>query len=534
MPGQTDFGLRWFAAAIVALLLMAGCATLPGADYPKQASNALAQPATTRLGRQLDALSREHPETSGFRLLPQGRDSLRGRIELAETAERTLDLQYFIIQNDSSGKVLMNAVLHAADRGTRVRMLVDGYEGLTRDPQIAALAAQPNIEIRVFNPYRLGGPLKVFRNAEFLLFASRLNSRMHNKLFIADNAAAVIGGRNIGDEYFQASTELERADFDVLAIGPVVNELSRSFDAYWNSDMAIPIQALLLVKPSAEVLDRYRADLAQNEITARASTTLRTLDKPGPLAGVIADKGALTWARAEVLSDDPQKRKIEDGKEDGQLLRHRLEAALNTVTAEIRILSPYLVPGDDGMRLLESLRARGVRVRILTNSLAATDMPIAHVGYRHYRTRMLGDGVELYEVRPVLGDPTTSDGEKLKSSRTGQFAIHGKVFVLDQQRLFLGSMNFDYRSLRLNTEVGLLIDSPELARQVAQRFDAIAQPANCYIPQLGAPDASGKRQLTWRTEENGKNTELTAEPMGDILRGIQTELLSLLPIDDLL
>jgi putative cardiolipin synthase len=209
-----------------------------------------------------------------------------------ETAERTLDLQYFIIQNDTSGKILMNAVLHAADRGTRVRMLVDGYEGLTHDPQIAALAAQPNIEIRIFNPYLLGGPLKVFRSAEFLLFASRLNSEC---------ITAFSRGYRRGDQRPKHRRRIlppeSSADFDVLAIGPVVGELSRSFDAYWNSDMAIPIQALLLVKPSAEVLDRYRADLAQNEITARASTTLRTLDKPGPLAAVIADKGTLIWAR---------------------------------------------------------------------------------------------------------------------------------------------------------------------------------------------------------------------------------------------
>jgi cardiolipin synthase C len=529
MPAQTNLGLRWFAAALLALL-GAACATMPGGNYPKQATTALAESEHTRLGQHFDTLSRAHPETSGFRLLPQGRDSLRARIEMAEAAERTLDLQYFIIQNDSSGKLLMNAVLHAADRGTRVRILVDDYKD---NQQIAALAAQPNIEIRVFNPYYLRGPFDVLRDAEFLLFAWRLNARMHNKLFIADNAAAIVGGRNIGDEYFQASAKVERGDFDVLAVGPVVKQISQTFDDYWNSDLAIPIQALGVIKPNKDTLDRYRADLAQNEVTARASETLRTVDKPGPLTAVMADAGAFTWARAEVLYDNPQKTRIEAGKQDGQLLRHRLEEALHEVGSEVRVFSPYLVPGDDGMRLVKELRARGVGIRILTNSLAATDMPIAHVGYRHYRMELLEAGVELYEVRPVLGEPT-SGGEKLKSSRTDQFSLHAKVFVLDQQRLFLGSMNFDYRSLRLNTEVGLLIDSPELAKEVAARFDSIAQPANCYIPQLSAADAGGERKLIWRTEENGKLVELTAEPKGDLMRGIQTELLSLLPIDDLL
>jgi putative cardiolipin synthase len=523
--------MRWFAGLCAAFLL-AACAT-PGANYPKQASDALAEPEGTRLGRELHALARQHPGTSGFRLLPQGRDGLRARMELAESAERTLDLQYFVIQNDTSGKVLMDAVLGAADRGVRVRMLIDDFEDVGRNQQITALAAHRNIEIRVFNPYYLRGrPLDLLRNAEWLIFAQRLNSRMHNKLFIADNAAALVGGRNIGDEYFQVSGQVERADFDVLAVGPVVGQLSQSFDAYWNCDLAIPIQGLLVVKPTKEGLDRYRTELAQSRTEAQSSKTLPRLDRPGPLAELRSGP-PLTWARAEVVYDAPAKASVEAGKEDGQLLRHRLEAALHDVKSELRVASPYLVPGKEGMKLVEGLRGRGVRVRIVTNSLETTDMPIAHGGYRHYREQLLQDGVELYEVRPVLGDPKAG-GEQLKSSRTSQFSLHAKVFVLDQQRLFLGSMNFDSRSLRLNTEVGLLIDSPELAQQVGSRFDAIAQPANCYVPTLGPPDASGKRHLVWRTEENGKMVELTAEPSSDLLRSVQIELLSLLPIDDLL
>ena len=484
------------------------------------------------MGRELHALARQHPGTSGFRLLPQGRDGLRARMELAENAERTLDLQYFIIQNDATGKLLMDAVLGAADRGVRVRMLVDDFEDIGRNQQITALSAHRNIDIRVFNPYFMRGLLDVLRDAEWLLFTRRLNSRMHNKLFIADNAAALVGGRNIGDEYFQVSGQVEQADFDVLAVGPVVGRLSQSFDTYWNSDLAIPVEALLVVKPSDKALDRYRTELAQNRTDPQSSNTLPRLDRPGPLAAVRSGT-PLTWARAEVLYDAPDKARVEAGKEDGQLLRHRLEAALHEVKSEVRVASPYLVPGEEGMKLVEGLRGRGVRVRILTNSLETTDMPIAHGGYRHYRERLLADGVELYEVRPVLGDPK-GGGEQLKSSRTGQFALHAKLFVLDQQRLFLGSMNFDARSLRLNTEVGLLIDSPELTKQVSDRFDALAQPANCYIPTLGTPDATGKRPLVWKTEENGKMVELTAEPSHDLLRGVQAELLSLLPIDDLL
>ncbi|HTR59140.1 MAG TPA: phospholipase D family protein [Casimicrobiaceae bacterium] len=453
-------------------------------------------------------------------------------MELAERAERTLDLQYFIIQNDASGKLLMDAVLGAADRGVRVRMLIDDYDDVGRNEQITALAAHRNIEIRIFNPYSLRGALERLRDVEWLFFTRRLNSRMHNKLFVADNAAALVGGRNIGDEYFQASPKVERADFDVLVIGPAVPRLSQSFDTYWNSELAIPVEGLLVNKPTTAALDRYRDELAQSRTKVLPSTKQLKLDQPGPVAEALSGK-QLVWARAEVLYDAPEKTKVESGEQPGHLLRHRLEDALHEVKSELRVASPYLVPGEDGMKLVEALRARGVRVRILTNSLETTDMTIAHGGYRHYRQRLLEDGVELYEVRAFPEDP--GDGsERIKSKKTSEFAMHAKVFALDDNRLFLGSMNFDARSLRLNTEVGLLIDSPELTKQVSDRFDAIAQPANCYIPTLGQLDASGKRKLVWKTEENGKMVELTAEPSSDLLRSVQTELLSLLPIDDLL
>src|SRR5262249_47884692 len=270
---------------------------------------------------------------------------------------------------------------------------VDDYEDMARDQKIATLAAHPGIEIRIFNPYFLRGPLDLLRDAEFALFAWRLNSRMHNKLYIADNAAAVVGGRNIGDEYFQASPERERGDFDVLAIGPAVGQLSQSFDTYWNSDLAIPIQALLLVKPGPNALDRYRAELAKNAAAAETSRLIPRLDRPGPLASVLAGNGSLTWAEAEGLYDNPQKAKVESGEQPGSLLRHRLEDALGAVKSEVRVVSPYLVPGNEGMRLIDDLRSRNIRVRVLTNSLAATDMTIAHAGYTHYRARMLEDGV---------------------------------------------------------------------------------------------------------------------------------------------
>jgi cardiolipin synthase C len=529
--GSGSYCARWFIVLVLALVA-AGCATLPGANYPKEASTAFDQPEATPLGHAIDAVAVTHPGLSGFRLLADGADGLRARLNLAAAAQRTLDLQYFLIENDVTGKLLMETILRAADRGVRVRMLIDDTDDLGRNRQVIALAADPRIQIRVFNPFYSRGPFAPLRYAEILV-DRRLNYRMHNKVFIADNAAAVLGGRNIGDEYFETSTRVDRADFDVLALGGVVRRISHSFDAYWNSDLAIPVQALLAGKPGPEALEAYRAELEENRAHPPESVKLPSLDGADPVHALLDTDGALTWARAELLYDNPDKGKVEDGEKQGKLISDRITKALDTVKSELLVVSPYLVPTEDGMRLLEALRARGIHVRIATNSLASTDMPIVHAGYLHYRKKMLEDGVDLYEVRPAP-EPDGDGGKSIKAPSAGRFAVHAKVFVLDRQGVFVGSMNFDHRSLRLNTEIGLLIDSPDIARQIAERFDTLAQPANSYIPHLGPADAFGNRHLTWRTEENGKIVELTTEPMGDILRGVQANLLTLLPIDDLL
>ena len=528
-PARCKVFARWFATAVVGLAI-AGCATLPGSNYPKQSSTAFDQPGSTALGRQIDAVARTHPDLSGFRLLVAGEDGFRARAQLAEAAQKSLDLQYFIVKNDVTGKLLVDAVLRAADRGVRVRMLIDDTDDLARNREIIAIAAHPGIEIRIFNPYYARAPFDLLRYGEFLI-DRRLNYRMHNKVFVADNAAAIIGGRNIGDEYFAASEHSDRADFDVLAVGEIVRRISSTFDAFWNSELAIPAQALLAAKPGPEALQAYRAELEQNRKNPQTRVKVPRVEEPDPAKALLQGDGPLVWAKADVLYDNPDKGKIVSDEKQGPLLRKRLAEELGQVQSELLIVSPYLVPADQGMRLVEKLRARGVRLRIVTNSLASTDLPVAHAGYQHYRTRLLDDGVELYEVKafPEAGD---GDGRSLSPS-SGQLELHAKLFVFDRQRLFVGSMNFDYRSLRVNTEIGLLIDSPALAREAGAHVDAMTQPANAYHVQLGPPDAFGNRPLTWRTEENGKTVELTTEP-GSIGRRIQASLFTLLPIDDLL
>jgi len=518
-------------ATTMLVLLVAGCATVPGADYPRTPSLALAQPTQTSLGRTAASRAAAHPGLSGIKLLPRGTDGYALRAQMADAAERTLDLQYFIIQNDDSGYLLMDSLLRAAKRGVRVRLLIDDPQAQGQEAQIAALAAHPNVDVRLFNPFVYRGNLSALRWMEIAVSAQRLNYRMHNKLFVVDNAVAVTGGRNVGDAYFESGKDLQFGDYDVFAMGPVVRQLSGGFDDYWNSSLSVPVQALLGATPDAAAVDAFERDLAAHRTAMRANDLVRSANSGQPLARLMAPNGVV-WAKTEAIYDSPDKADVESGNTPGVLMRRRLIEASKQVQKELIIVSPYFVPGKPGASMLKSLRERGVRVRVLTNSLASTDEPIVHAGYQHYRVPLLEEGVELYEVKPLPGKPQPRDGE-LKNPSAGQFALHAKVFVFDRTKLFVGSANFDRRSFHLNTEVGLLIDSPALARQVVERFDTIAQPANSYVLAL-AEGGNPLRRLTWRSEENGRAAISQTEPGNDRARDLATDLLSLLPLDDLL
>ncbi len=518
----------------LAALLVAGCASLPpGADYPKPASNALAHPEQTSLGRRLAAPSAAHPGLSGFHLLPVGIDSFLLRMEMEQQAERTLDVQYFVIENDDTGQLLHEALLQAADRGVRVRLLLDDEGSHGRTAKLKPLAAHPNVELRVFNPSAYRGPVQALHDVELLASASRLNYRMHNKLFVVDNEIGIIGGRNIGNAYFQEGRDLEFGDYDVIAAGGIVKDMSASFDAYWNSPLVIPIEALFGSKPSVQDLDDYRAALAAHHAGMSGKNYMGRLSGGEPLRDLVAGNAPWIWARAEVIYDSPDKSKVEDGDEPGRRLRHRLAKAVEASRSELLIVSPYVVPGDAGVKFLAKLRERGLQVRILTNSLASTDMPVVHSAYQGYRVPLLEMGIQLYEVRPVLGRPVVR-GDALKSPSAGQYALHAKVFVFDRQRVFVGSMNLDRRSLHLNTEIGVIIDSPELARQIATRFAAISQPANSYALALDGTTATGGPALAWHTLEDGKPVEYHQEPAASIWRRVKVDMLSMLPLDELL
>ncbi|MES2103804.1 MAG: phospholipase D family protein [Pseudomonadota bacterium] len=522
-----------FSIAVLAFALLGGCASLPpGSDFPKQTSAALAHPEQTKLGRQFSDAAGKHGGNSGFRIIPVGADGFLMRMQMINAAERTLDLQYFIFRGDETGRLLTEAVLHAADRGVRVRVLVDDGETVAGDDQISALEAHPSVEIRIFNPFRYRGHSMFVRATEFMFNSARLDYRMHNKLMVVDNAIALIGGRNIGDQYFQMDPESQFADDDVFAAGPISPQLSATFDEYWNSDLAIPATALSVRKTSQSALNEQRTALQDKDPPQKADGTDYAKRVAGgePFRSLVSGRQPLVWAHAQLVCDSPDKKKVEKGVTVGRLMHRAVADAASAVQSELLMVTPYLIPGREGMKIFQDLHQRQVRVRILTSSLEASTVLAAQSGYMHYRVPLLESGVELYEIRSLLGNARGS-GETTAISRYGNYALHAKLFVFDRQKVFIGSMNFDQRSMHLNTEIGLIIDSPELAQQIAARFEALAQPVNAYVLELRAGDAGQAASLVWHTKEGGKVVDYDVEPARSSWQRTKVNMLSLLPLD---
>ena len=520
-----------FVALVVAVL--SGCASLPpGSSFPKSTTSALINPEQTRLGQQFADATRAHEGNSGFRIIPVGADGFLTRMQMINAAERTLDLQYFIFRGDDTGKLLTDAVLHAADRGVRVRLLIDDGETMAGDDQITALEAHPSIEIRIFNPFAYRGHVLAFRAIEFMFNASRLDYRMHNKLMVVDNVIALVGGRNIGDQYFQIDPESQFADDDVFAAGPVAQQLSATYDEYWNSALSIPTEALSGGKSSHRELTEHRQELHEQsqQLKANGVDYVTRVASGEPFNGIVSGRLPLIWAHAQLICDSPDKKSVENGKMVGRLMHRAVATATMAVQSELLMVTPYLIPGDEGMQMFKALRQRNVRVRILTSSLESSTVLLAQAGYMGYRVPLLEEGVELYEIRSLLGNSRGS-GQTAAISRYGNYSLHAKLFVFDRQRVFLGSMNFDQRSMHLNTEIGVIIDSPELAQQVAARFDAMVQPANSYMLALRPSETGSSRSLVWRTQEEGKLVEYTSEPARSDWQRLKVNVLSLFPFD---
>jgi putative cardiolipin synthase len=513
------------ATTLTAVLLLSACGSLPAVKLMAE-TRTLPVDINTPLAK-IVAASTPQGEHSGFRLMPLGVYSLDARLELAKRATRSLDLQYYVIENDGAGRLLLRALKQAAQRGVRVRLLIDDLYTARTEQLLLALGATPNIEIRLFNPFCCARNSLAARFIASALDLGRLNHRMHNKLFVADGVMAVVGGRNIADEYFTLGTSQNFIDMDTLVAGQVVADLNGMFDRYWNSREVYPLAAI--ATPQADTASMTADFDAQVDMAGDGPTvTLPPTDVLGygPI-GEEMDAGIIgfLWGKAEAVADPPEKLRSTSNVEAYETsVTKRFLAEVDAAQRDVFITSPYLVPGEPGLEHLKVLHSYGVAVTLLTNSLAANDAAIVHSGYARYRKRLLKAGADLYELSPAR----TRRGLREGAFGSSLGRLHSKTAVIDRRRLFIGSANLDPRSATQNTEMGLFIESPQLAREML-RIINISRLENAYRVRL---DKDG--QLEWLAIEGNEEVVLHSEPEASALTRLKVFLLGPLIPESLL
>jgi putative cardiolipin synthase len=519
---------RIAASCVFAAALALGACTRSDLrpDYVRQPSASLAPADDAPLVVEARKLAAGHGDDSGLRLLTNSIDALLARLALADRAKHSIDLQYYIFHGDATGKLVAQHLLAAADRGVRVRVLLDDLHEGPRDAVLHALDGHRNIEIRVFNPFYERANSKWTLGKQFLGDFARLNRRMHNKAYIVDGAAAIVGGRNIGDEYFDASDAVNFRDLDILLIGPVVAEVSHVFDAYWNSGPSTPIEAFAHPDVPPTDIENVRKALAENASEVRAT-------EYG--AGVLTDvaearaKGIRphewSWGPAEFLADDPEKASPAADSKALHLAPHVREW-LDGAQKRILLISPYFVAGDNGVAYLAGKRAKGIEVSVLTNSLASTDADAVYAAYGPYRPKLLAAGVTLYELKPNA--IRSKKQQHLIASAQSQSSLHSKLIVVDDDKAFIGSMNLDPRSLNINTEDGVLVTSAGIAHQLVQTFQLATDPAVTYQVKLKSGSTSA---VYWETKENGETVLYDSAPLTSGWRRFKAGFTRVLPIE---
>ncbi|MFZ1219569.1 MAG: phospholipase D family protein, partial [Chthoniobacterales bacterium] len=451
------------AIAWPVMLSLAACGGLPQGGE-RTVSTALNNNGGTALAGAVRPRLAEHPGESGLHSLPDGREALAARLALADAAQRSLDVQYYIWNKDLAGKVLLEHLFRAADRGVRVRLLLDDLGTSPSDDVLLAIDSHPNIEVRMFNPVAMRSLRLLGMLADF----GRVNRRMHNKSFTADGQVAIVGGRNIGDEYFGASEGINFADLDVALIGPVVKEVSGEFDLYWNNQSSIPMATLARQKMTPGQYAARRATLLADETAAERSTYGESVRDSEFARQLRNGTVSYYWGRATIVNDHPDK-VATSGAGTETHLAPRLREVVDKTKRELFLVSPYFVPGKKGVEMLAGVHRRGARVVVITNSLASTDGVPVHSKYQLYRKPLLQAGVELYEIKPTAGAPhERREGSFRGPSGSGSAGLHAKTFAFDRRIGFIGSFNLDPRSSKLNTEMGVLFDCPLLAGRLPQ------------------------------------------------------------------
>ena len=512
MPKRAKLWLLLPTALLAGTLTLSSCSSLPPLEG-RVASTALTDTDNTRLGMALLPLTNAHPGLVGVHALEDGRDAFAARAVLAQAADRSLDVQYYIWRNDTTGMLMFNALRKAAERGVRVRLLLDDNNTGGLDAILATLDAHPLIEVRLFNPNGLRSMRPLGMVADF----ARMNRRMHNKSFTADNKVTIIGGRNVGDEYFGAAGDISFADLDMIATGPVVKAVSDDFDLYWNCQSAYPLALMVTdAKPAPPVAP-----------DAETKAYLDAIQQSAFLQKVLSGTLPLEWGHGRFLSDDPAK--VLNKAAPDSNIANRLAVLFGQPERNLDLVSPYFVPGKDGAAAMIDMAKKGAKIRVLTNSLEATDVSAVHAGYAKWRKPLLEAGVVLYELRRE----STDEPSRQKRRSGGGFgssdaSLHAKTFGVDGNRIFVGSFNFDQRSIHLNTEMGMVIDSVELAHRLGDTLDKTL-PMRAYEVLLDE-----KGEVYWRGASDGKMIRYDVEPGTTWLKRATVNGLSWLPIDWLL
>jgi putative cardiolipin synthase len=509
-------------SVMMLLLVAGGCATLPD-NVLREASTAYLDTQDTRIGRRVQTEMQMHPGESGYLLLGNGLDAFVARILLAQFAERSIDTQYYMIHDDVVGSLFVDQLYKAAERGVRVRLLVDDIDQEGRDAGTAILDSHPNVEVRIFNPFARNAG----RIGQYLTGFGKQTRRAHNKSFTVDNQATILGGRNIGDEYFEADPALAFVDLDVLAVGPVAGQVSASFDQYWNSELSYPILALVENPPTPREIDRRKQefdDFIAHQADSEYLKYLRNSDLANRLR---QDRVTYHWGVGTVVADDPEKL-THDTAETKYRLTEQLAPYMAGIRQELIIFSPYFVPGKSGVAFFQQLRDKGVQVKILTNSLASTDVGVVHAGYARYRKALLRMGVELYELNRNL---SREERKAVKEGIIGRSksSLHAKCFVFDRETAFIGSLNLDPRSVVQNTEIGVVFMSPPIAGHIADQFDRqIDQVA--FRLEL-RKEKNGPERLLWHGLVDGEKQTFNQEPYTGFWKRLGVGFMRLLPIE---
>jgi putative cardiolipin synthase len=508
-------------SAVLAVVLARWAFAVPkGSDRPD--STALAPATTGRLAQTLASKTALHPGKTGIMALQEGEDAFAARVMLADAAVSSIDVQYYIWRGDLTGYLLMDALRRAADRGVRVRLLLDdnGVWGLDRE--LAALAAHPRIEVRLYNPFNL----RRFKSLSYLFDFFRLNRRMHNKSFTVDGLVTVLGGRNVADAYFKTGDTALFVDLDVLAVGEILPDVAGDFDRYWAAPSVLDVDRIIRPATGADPVDDGLARFRSNPQFTLFQNALERSEIVMALARGAPD---LEWARAVLVSDDPVKGEGAVARED--LLATKLMQAVGEVKTRLDGVSPYLVPGEAGVRAFATLARRGVSVRMLTNALEATDVVPVHAGYAKHRRSLLRAGVTLFELHASAGaSPDHPKRGRKRGQNRAPFgssgaSLHAKTFAVDGARIFVGSFNFDPRSTTLNTEMGLLIESPQMANRLHTAFDS-------GLSGLAWRVGLRNQRLIWVDQADGK--VFAREPGSTASKRLIVAVVGWLPVEWLL